>query len=625
MTILAEKNGSALNKMASPIPTFTSKATTQIPNMGIVSMSGDRAMAQSMTAVSGIFDKVAEYNNQKLDEKVKRDMEILAQDTVRYGGLNPKDLDEPYTMADKIYREAALNTYGIQVESNIDQTLNRIQIESKYNPEGYKAKATKFLEGTMSELAPEMKNGVEKYTLGKINSTYSSIAAETQRKALAEAEMAAANHREKIIADLVNASPEERETVYSKLEANVYADPSNITPEGKKAVLDDAQRKVLTQINLVDVMNSNKSIPEALESLKAGGVMITPSLKQQLYSTSMIEYNYQQQLANQEIARKRAQAGEVQDAFYETILDANLDESQVLMAAEETQKTMREIGVPAEEVLNFKAQAMRTFYGSQVENKDVIAIIEDKIARGDPDAIPLTKEAVRTGAIKNSTSLGLIRNAEAVTNDVVKTPDVQRYIAQDLRNKFSNATPFTGLRPSDAASADQKQKIEADTVAYYTALSEISGLVNNSEQPMSPKEAIAQIRGTENAADTQSFIPMTSIPESPQRNQVHALVNDPQPQIMVYDQSRPLSDRIAPLTYSDINKIDMNTEIGRFQKGILEQWGDGKFNNQNALSRLKVMNQQNQEAIRNGGKAIYDYEQLNTIMKFYGIQPEDIR
>lgn len=610
--------------MASPILTFTSTATTQIPNMGTVSMSGDRAMAQSMTTVSGVFDKVAEYNNLKLDEKIKRDMEILAQDTVRYGGLNPKDLSEPYTMADKIYREAALNTYGIQVESNIDQTLNRIQLESKYNPEGYKTKATKYLEGTMSELAPEMKNGVEKYTLGKINSTYSSIAVETQRKALAEAEAAAKEHQEKIKAEVYNNKGPERDAARLKLKEAVLADPSNITLKGKQAALDEHDREIVLMTNLIDVTDGTKSVHEVFKSLKKSQIAITPSVRRTVYDNSMIKTNYEQQLANQEIARKRKQAGEVQTTFYETILDANLDSGQALEFVEETQKKMRQIGVPAEEVFNFKAQAMKNIYGSQVENKDVVAIIEDMIARAEPGSVDFINQNIGRSILPR-TALELKRNAEAVTNDVVKTPDVQRYIAQDLRNKFSNATPFTGLRPSDAASADQKQKIEADTVAYYTALSEISGLVNNPQQPMSPKEAIAQIRGTENAADTQSFVPMTSIPESPQRNQVHALINDPQPQIMVYDQSRPFSDRIAPLTYSDINKIDMNTEIGRFQKGILEQWGDGKFNNQNALPRLKVMNQQNQEAIRNGGKPIYDYEQLNTIMKFYGIQPEDIR
>ena len=609
--------------MVSEIPTFTSQKVSGIPSMGIVSMSGDRAMGQAMTNVSGFFDNIAEYNNKKLDDKMRRETTVMAQDAVRSGGLNPNDLDDPYTLADQIYREASLNTYAIQVETDIDKSLNQFEIDSKYNAKGYEVKATAFLDGIMSELAPEMRDSVEKYTMGKIVATSSSLAQETQRKALAESAAASSAYREKLVTEMVNAAPEERASIYVKIEASVAGDPSTITADGKRALLDGIQIKYSKQIGLRDAMTGDRTIPEILEGWKSQGVMITPSLKQQLYSSSQVEYNYQQTIYNKGVALRDQKLKQIQDAFYETLYEnQDISTTEVTDIIAETQAIMVEHGADPKKVFEFEGKALKSFMGANKDNGDAITFIDMNIDDVNPNTPLLIKQAVREGHISIATAREKENDFKLKSSEVYKNPQMKQYIATVLQKKYPNAQDFTGISPSDynQSATDRERRANAvrDQRLLREEINEITQKVNDPENPTSLSRVLAEKSGAESQIEGREIM-VSDIGNIPEALEIKSNLNSKQPAVEVFIGDAVNSEKRQFMTYDDIDKLGDSDEQ-KYVKDVITRWGDGKWDDDNKIQRVEIL----MSLKDNDDRSIYTDEYIKGVINALGITLKDI-
>jgi hypothetical protein len=614
------------------IPTFQNQRVTNIPNMGIVQQSGLQAVGSAMQERAKVFDVIGDYANKKADERMAREQKIAAEEAVLAGGLDPATLKNPYSKADQIYREAALNTYAIQVEDNIETNLNRFALESRNDPNGYALKAEKFMSGTVSNLAPELKAPVTKYASSKIRSDQFTIQRQVQAQVLAENQAAEAAALEKLKADMVNAPAAERDQYYAKMTAIVGSSQHTLTAEGKQAIIQGIEKDVAQEIVLRDVMKGDMSIPAAEKALIDAGIIVSPSVKQQLYSSSMLEHNYAMAQKAQRDAAKQASLDGVQDQFYRALLSADLtnepmDELTVIQLQKEAVKTMAASGASAESILKFKNTSLNTFYGSQNESQDFKALVEDKIARGDPDAKEFVTQGVREGILKKSTAIGLMRNAELAINEIFKTPEYVNYEATTLRRQYPKA--FYTAEQIEAYKSDPTEtaKIQAEMNALSAFKNEAILAASDPENPRPIGAFVAEKKGLAAQVETDG-VSIDRVPMSPIQQKVYTDINSEEPVLNFYTPATKETNSIIPLTPSETKKIIPDTPAMKDASTTMKLWGEGRFTKENARTRILLMMQQNQKyKTKNpdGTAYPYDYKYINDIMTTFQISKENLK
>ena len=437
--------------MVQAIPTFTSTSVTQTPSMGVVAQSGTRAMGEAFGRVGNFFDTVAEYSNDKLDQKMKREMTIAGQEMAMSKGFDPNELNEdPFTTADMVLRESALNTYAITLESDIERSINRAHVENLRNPNGFKAQTDGYISKTVGEVPTELKNGVSKMALGMANSKFASIKIETAMRSIAEAEASEKIFLERIGDKIVLAeTPEERAILMNKIDGMLANSTAYMTQGGRDAARAQLIDRVYTDDAFKKVMEGQLTPLEAKNKLEGNGVLVDQTTMSQFYSSSMQKINFEEaQIERSEKARSDV-AKKISNQYLIDMYDAKqggADSMTFDIIMESSLDAMRQNGAEYTEIMTHKKSMTDTIYGDGTDNPQAIMILNEMSFNADPDGIDKVDEMFISGMIGGGTRQKYIEDFTKATSDIITNPIIKGY-KNEYINKFA---PFGNLRAEDA-------------------------------------------------------------------------------------------------------------------------------------------------------------------------------
>jgi len=562
--------------MVADVPTFRSNATTQIPSMGIVSQSGTRAMGEGFARVGNFFDVVADYNNKKLDQKMQRDMTRMGQEIASQKGFDPDTLNtDPITAADQILRESALNTYAITLESDIENSINTAHVKNLRNPEGFKAVTDKYIEKTVASTPWELRNGVSKLATGMANSKYAGIKMETARRAIAETEAAEKKFLDNLADKAVLAkSPEEREIAINKIQSMLDNSTAYMTQAGRNAAKAELVQKIFTEAEMQEVMVGNVSPLQALERLKANGVVTDSTTLNNFYSVANQKIRFEEAL---EQRTEKAREKTVQKISEQFLLDAydtkmaggepeTFDEIMRLSA-----QTMREHGASVQEIQKHNEVIRATIYGDGKDNPQAVTVIDELIFNADPNGMETIDKMFSNGMINAATRQKKVEEYTKATSDIIKNPIIDKYLNTEFVPSFA---PLANIRAEEAdilsqsgASNLTKAQIASDKAELLSIQDRIIDLSNSGKNA----SEIAQILRQERSA--QPKVPV----------EVKAELSAGKPH---YTEMQSL---LSGNTFT-LKKISPSGQT------IMTEIDDKPWSNQNYRDRLKMMIQENQKA-----------------------------
>ena len=412
--------------MAREIPTFRSERVSAVPSMGIVQQTGAREVASALQERGQLYDQIGEWANKKADEFMERDQRLAAEKAVRSGGLNPKDLSSPITKADRIYREAALNTYAIGVEDDIKSSLQRFYSESEYNPEGFRKKAASYMKGVAGGLAPELKNGVLKMALADMRTMSFKLEQQLKSKIKQESIDAENQRISELQADIINADTvEERQVGIAKMMATIESSPFLLTDDARAA----KQLQVMQSLERTeahnDLMNGLITIEEAQQRLENVGVPITVAEQQQLYNSYNVKRNFELQKLNQESAARQQQAKATKEAAFEAIYNAQ-NEQEVMEVIEKTSTALASAG-EYEDAMSIRSTLYKAYTGQIIEAPETELYISGLIDRGQGDqALQMISTMEEKNQITRKTKTRLLNRvmteqAAPLQNEIIKS------------------------------------------------------------------------------------------------------------------------------------------------------------------------------------------------------------
>lgn len=609
--------------MAREIPTFTSERTTQIPSMGIVQQSGVREVARGLEARGAVYDQIGEYANKKADEFMERNQRLAAEQAVREGGLNPKDLSNPITAADRIYREAALNTYAIQVEDDIDKNLNRLYSESKYNPAGFQTKASSYLQGTIGGLAPELKNGVSKFAMADIRKKAFSLDQEYKSKILAESAALTEAKLNETAVKYVNAeTPEEREAAFVKAASLINSDATTLTPELKAKQLETFTRKIALDAAVTDVMNSRTTPLAAVQSLKEAGVAVTPEVQMRIYNSHGVHDQFERKKQNAAREQAALAAEQVEDQLYSSLLNPDLsaEDMQSLKAQADQQLTALNVG--AKDRYKVLSSFEDNFYDNVKPSPEIESYLNDIIETLDPQAEQIIKQGVRDGAIPATMGIEKLSELRTERGSVRNNSYFKQYEAEFLQQQFPLAVFYKTANDVPPSILPEWQQ---QNVAYQNHVRQINELVNNPdmEKRVSLEDAIAQQRGRSSQNLQTNQITRAVPPDNPERNVVQQMITDEEPVMRFFDPLAREADRVIDYNPKKPDATRQPTRDLEFK-----QFFDGPMNRENAVGRIRFYLKQNAMYYRynpDGKSPPISFDVIQGIQDTFGIKDEDLR
>ena len=553
-------------------------------------------MGEAVGNRAALFDQIGDYANKKANEIMERETIKAAEEAVRQGGLDPATLKDPFTAADRIYREAALNTHAIGVETTITEKINQFALENEYNPGRFEKLSKEYLKGAMSGLAPELRNPVDKFASSKIAGQTASIAAATQSRVMAESAVAAETYRSNLITEVVNGKLEMDEAI-GKMHNSILGDPAYLTEAGKSAAFQKKRQDLVLASSMKQAMDGG-DLSMILEGLADEGIQLSPNLHSQLYSASMVKRDYQARLlAQQEAERKESVRAMTAPLFQALIEQPQMSEAEFLGATRLVQSQMAAMGVPADEVLAFAPQAMKVFSGATIESEEVKAVLQYRIFNSDPKAADLVKQELANGNINIPTALEYTQLIEVQSAEPVKAQQWSKFEKSYLLKEHPNAAQFTGISAdSYAKGTDQYMDVLADTRAVNRHRMDFMSQVNDPEKPKSINESINSIKSALLDQDTGSEkVKMANISsDNPKRDQVYTLVNDPDPPLKIYNPAGQGSQRIVSVRPSELDK-QTNLDVVNF----IHEWGPGLTTKENAAIRARLMKGINAKYVQN--------------------------
>lgn len=387
--------------MVTPIPTFTSQKT--LTPVGPASFSGNRAMAQALGDVGKVFDQVGDYAYKKAFERMEREQTILGQDIARSKGFDADALPDPRSAADKIYRDSALQTYAIQVESDITTHLNGLFITNQRNPGGFAASADAYVTKTVDALPSELKNGASKLAMSMATQKHFQLQAEYQRRVIAESEQAEKSYLHSLSSQVALAkSPEEKQVLIEKIRTTLKNSKMYYTEAGQQAALKEALDTVFFTDTFNRVTSGEQTPMKAIESLQALGIVPDSQMVSQIYSSANQRINFAESQINLDNKRKQQLVAQVEDAALMAVYDArqgNQDAAVTDTLIQSGADALIKSGASVMDVMQFQSNAKKVAYGDGKGSPEVRAMVSAMVFEADPAAPAFINRAVAAGGL----------------------------------------------------------------------------------------------------------------------------------------------------------------------------------------------------------------------------------
>lgn len=620
--------------MVTNVPTFQSDRVSSIPSMGIVEQSGMRDLVGAMSETGKVWDVIGDYANQKADQFMQREMTLAAEEAVRSGGLNPADLSDPITAADQIYRQAALNTYSIQVESDIADNMNRIYLESQYNPNGFLKKAEAYTKGKIEGLAPELKNSVSKYALADIRKRTFSLQQELRNKILEENIKAENIALEKYSSEIINAeSEDEKEIAIGKAAAVITNSAAYITDDLKLAKLSEFNKELALKENLKRLATSEVQPHEAFADLKEKGVAVDAYVMQQVFSVSGIEQAYYERKREEE----RARAAKQQTEFLNNqITQAYLDmesgvatEEELGQRREKIKSDLIELGASADKIVDFETNFNKMIYGSQNDSPEIVNRATQMIQDGNPAVFEFLENSAN--GLSTKKLLELQEQAKTNVSDIATSGSYKRFESGFLRNTYPHAFATQDRvevlkSMSTPESLKELEMIREQKAIVDSIKNSVIKKVNDPENPVSLNEAIQSTRNmAEQTGAYDERVESYDIisDDDGVKNRVATLLNSDEPELRLY---LPGAKGGGMLTVrKGDNDLDLIPDAYRAE---IEQVIDKKITHQNARQAINLMIDSVKSFYEDENRIIstppYSKEELKAISRHFNLNYDAI-
>lgn len=588
--------------MVTPVPTFRSDRQTQAGGMGIVSFNATRQLGEAMKGVGQLFDQVTAFQDKKANEVAEREMQKQGQELARMKGFDPNQIKDPVTAADRVYRQAALQTYAISLESSLTNKVNDSYIQNMRNPEGFKRQAQAYVDKTVQSVPFELRNGVSKMGMSAIDGRYMQMRLENQRQAMAEME----NAEKVFLGTLVDQfalakTPEERQVVDAKVRSTIANSATYLTPQGKMAAYQDVQRKMAYSDTFNKVVTDDMTPMEAIERLESVGIAPTSEMVSQIYGAAGREFAYKKaEFQANEAQRKQS----INDATNTMLLEINKYKGQpgfqdiYNMIQTKGDAIILSAGGTADDLISFQKSAQKIAFGSQEDNPNTKFALDAAIFNLDPNARAKIDQAFQAGQITPQTYQGYIESETRARAGVGSNPILKKYIENEFIPQYApmavKAVPgwenvYTQQQVRDAILQDKEK---ADSfVAKAVALSQ--------SKPMD--EVIRELSSDIRANQTPT----------PAKERAQVLGNSPNRRVLEDMYSRENFD----LTYVDLKTRSRKTYSVNNAPDAYKEILKGPWSQANYMARVKLMAKQNAVAIAAGLDAPYNSQLINEVLE----------
>jgi hypothetical protein len=588
--------------MVAPIPTFESSRQTQAGNTGIVSFDGGRQMASAFQSVGQVFDRIGEFQERKANEAAAREAQKQGQEIALSKGFDPSKMKEPLTAVDQIYRQSALQTYAISLESDVNNKVNDAFIRNVQNPEGFKREAQAYVDRTVQSVPFELRNGVARMATTNIDQRYVRMRFDNQRRVMAEMEKAEQIYLSGLTEQFAIAkSPEERQIIDEKIKTTIANSASYATDAGKAAVYDGVRRKMAYGAVFNKVVNSEVTPIEAIDSLEAAGIAPSNEMVSQIYSAAGREFKYKEaEFKANEATRIQA----INDVTNTMLLEINKYrggpgfEDIYGMIQTKADAIILSAGGSADDIMNFQKAAQKMAFGSQEDNLQVTTMLDGMIFNLDPNARPKIDQAFQSGQITQSTYQSYVEKETKARAGIASNPTLKKYIENEFVPQYApmakKAVPgweniYSQSEAKDSILQD-KEKVDA-LVAKAITMSQTT--------PMD--EVVRQLSSDIRANQTQT----------PAVERAKVLANSP---------NRKTIENMYAKENFDLTYIDLKTrKRGLYsEKNAPDSYREilkGPWNQSNYMARLKLMQKQNSIAIAAGLEPPYAQDLMEEMLQ----------
>lgn len=491
--------------MVQEVPTFNTTRTTQIPSFDIVQQTGTRASASMFSGLAQEADRYADMQFTKMEAQMRRDMEREGTEVALQKGFDPNSVTDPQTVADEIYSKAALNTYGIQLQADIDNEINRLYLTNSKNAASFDAQAGEYISQTIESVPIELKPAVLKAATSNAQSKKLKIQLEQQRQALAESEKAETIRLETLAGQIITADTPEQKTLLVDQARNVISNSTQfITEEGKQAALMQFTNEVIFRDSLQKAATAEATPFEIIEDMDNLGIALTSVQLNQIYSAANQNINFE----NAQLARaERNQKLAINEIKNEVLMEAfEADESELGQAGfnhlyEQGIARLKAAGASVEELIDFKETASGVYFNVGTDNEAAITMIEDGLLKGDPDVVDRIQQFRDHGQITQATYQDLSIKAQAALADINKNPIVENYLVRDYVPNYAPhaMTPSAEVQALDMGNKDTRALVSriANDKALLAEMHR--KIVNLSAQGMNAQEIVDQLRADDRA------------------------------------------------------------------------------------------------------------------------------
>lgn len=495
--------------MVSKVPTFN--ATSTIQTGGIVSFNGTRQMNEGLQSMGNVFNKLGDYHDKVLARESEFKQNQAGINLGMSQGFKPQDMKDPKTAADYTLRQAAFNSYGQKLETDIEDKLNDFQLKYNRNPAGFANAAQAYIGKTVEDLPPELKQGASKLANSIATRKHFGMAQEMQRIVLAES-AEADKIRIESLSDKIALSKDdaEKQLLMGQLAATVSNSTAYVTAEGKQAALTQATKDVVFNSNYQLVARGEKSPAEAIEALAASGIAIDSSKLGQFYGAYNAKMSFEQnQQEMKEIGRKAEVDRVVDDGLLQLWDLQQSDDPDDVKAykrdllTQSLKKNARLQGANVEELVDLDKSFIEVSY-SKTASADFVADIEQRINTIDPNAERMLSQGLRSGLVDKATYVNLSNKLVSERSSIANNPIVEDYINNDFMPKYApNAVYGKGGEDISYITSNQmKASIEADKAALQGKLQRIQELTIGKEGvPAMPVDKAVQLVRQETLAN----------------------------------------------------------------------------------------------------------------------------
>ena len=613
--------------MVSEIPTFRSNRVTQIPSMGIVEQTGLRSMANSMSNRAKLADQVGEFANKKANEYVERKMTIEAQNMVRTSGLDPATLSDPITMADKIYRESAINTYNIQVEDSLNKTIQQNATKYENNPTAFLNESQAYVKGVVNKLPPEMQNSFEANASASITKNHYNLSEQLRARVKAEAIAVEDAFIEQQISKIINTDDKgERQVLMASAVEKISNSARFITPGAKDAKIKEINEKIVIGATLTDLTNKDTTPLDAIEAMKSAGVAVDSSMTQRVFSAYTVRDNYEAQQANNAKAMREAKVDAIESAAYTTSLNLNgaiQTEEQFRQGVDATVASLVAAGANGKEIDQVRTTMSNIYYGNITDNSEVVLEIDRQIADVNPMADSFIKLAMRNGTITPATAQDKLEKIADARGGIQTNSQVKQWEATYLRSNPSFALAYLDpvqLESLQATDPETFRRAKEQQLKLRQLRDSVNSMVNNPDpaKRTTVQTALSTAQGnlSQTGIDDVNFLDLDL--SNPEVLEIKKFISADEIIVKI-----PFKDRNMA-NYMDSNDIKTDNlsefDAGQIQN-IVRDMPQGKLTRDNARNFLKGIEKINKRSLvlRPKDPVPYSEDFIEGIRKYYGL------